>query len=61
MTEENEPLCIRKVGKQWGTVTLPDELKDRKRVVFEKELSTGRIYVRGIKNVSGLDESGEGE
>ncbi|MCK5317186.1 MAG: hypothetical protein KAJ55_04695 [Anaerolineales bacterium] len=54
--DEDELLCIRKVGKRWGTVTLPDDLKDYKRVVFERDLASGRTYVRGIK-----DEHSEGK
>ena len=57
MDEENELLNIRLVGKRWGTVTLPDPLKSYERVVFERERSSGRIYVRGINN----GEGGEGE
>ena len=56
---EDEELCIRKVGRQWGTVTLPTELKDNKKVVFLKEISSGRIYVRGGN--SGDKENSGGE
>ena len=56
MDKEDELLCIRKVGKTWGTVTLPDELKDNNRVVFEKEIDSGRIYVRGTADNHSEDE-----
>ena len=55
MSEDIELLCIRKVGGQWGTVTLPDALKKYPRVVFERVLTSGRIYARGIKNGSSED------
>ena len=56
---EDEELCIRKVGKPWGTVTLPTELKNNKKVVFLKEVSSGRIYVRG-GNSGDKENSGSG-
>ena len=61
MDKENELLNIRLVGKRWGTVTLPDVLKGYERVVFEKERSSGKIYVRGIKNVDDEAVNGESE
>ena len=54
--DEDELLCVRKVGGQWGTVTLPDALKKYTRVVFEKELASGKIYVRGIKDEHSEDK-----
>ena len=56
MDEENELLCVRKVGERWGTVTLPKELQDSETIVFEKEVSSGRIYVRENKSGNNVGE-----